>query len=242
MRGMIFAAGLGTRLGELVAERPKALVEVGGKPMIQRVMERMAEAGIEEVVVNVHHHADVMRRWLERSPVAGIRIHVSDESGLLLDTGGGLLKARRWLEGGPFLVHNADIVTDLELGPMIEAHLRSGADATLLCAEREGSRKLLFDGEMRMTGWRNLSTGETRPAGASGVRQLSFGGIHVLSPAIFGSLEAYGAKAGEVFSITPFYVDACRRLKIQGYEPETPYTWIDAGRPDTLARARQLFG
>lgn len=165
MKAMIFAAGLGTRLRPLTDNCPKALVEVGGKPMLGRVMQRLIDAGVTEAVVNVHHFAGMIKEYLTANNNFGITVHVSDESDLLLDTGGGILRARQWLDGGePFIVHNADILSDVDLAAMYRAHEASGADATLLVAHRQSSRYLAFgNADSRLHGWINTTTGQTAP-------------------------------------------------------------------------------
>ena len=242
---MIFAAGLGTRLGRITETCPKALVEVGGMPMLGSVLRKVAEAGATAAVVNVHHHADMVKEYLQKFS-AGIPVEVSDETDLLLDTGGGVAKAapmlRRMLDADrAVLLHNADILTDFPIRPMLEAHIASGADATLLTSSvRESSRQLLFSAEGRLEGWRNCRTGEVK--GREAPRAMAFGGVHIIGTRVLDALEAYSAAHGKVFSITPFYVDNHDSLDIRAYEPEDDYRWIDIGRPESLARARELFG
>lgn len=243
MKGMIFAAGLGTRLRPLTNDRPKALVEVAGQPMLRHVIERFKQAGITEIVVNVHHFADKIIDYIRDSNCFGVTIHVSDERDYLLDTGGAILKARRWLDGDePFLVHNADIMTDLDLVALEREHIDSGAAATLVVAPRETSRYLLFDANFDLYGWTNVKTGEVLPQGIDTVNleKMAFGGIHILSPdAIYELLSNFSAD--KKFSIIPFYVNNCRKIKIRGYLSPYPYKWVDIGRPETLAKAEAIF-
>lgn len=256
MKGMIFAAGMGTRLRPITDTRPKALVEVAGRPMLDHVITRMIHAGITEIVINVHHLAPMIRSFLDANSNFGITIHVSDESKRLLDTGGGILKARQWLDGSePFVVHNADIMTDIDLRLIEEQHAKSNADATLLVAHRDTSRYLLFDKQLRMHGWLNRSSGEVIPKGldADAFTPLAFGGIHVLSPSIFPALERWNNALPEPddaadapgirkFSITPFYAASAATLHIGGFCPAADsYRWVDVGRPETLARAEAIF-
>lgn len=241
MKGMIFAAGLGARLRPLTDNCPKALVSVGGIPMLERVIKKMIAAGITEIVVNVHHFAEKIKAFLKDNDDFGILIHVSDESDLLLDTGGGILNAKKWLIGDePFVVHNADILTDFNLEEMISAHQKNNADVTLLVDKRVTSRYLLFDSG-KMVGWKNEKTGDIRSpwnlADRVDVVPLAFGGVHVISPNVFGFLEISPEK---VFSITPFYISYCDRLNIQGFTPEGPYNWVDIGRLDSLERAESI--
>ncbi len=244
MKAMIFAAGLGTRLRPLTNDRPKALVEIGGKPMLERVITKLAGAGFEDITINIHHFGEKIIEFLEKNNNFGLNIHISDERDMLLDTGGGILKARQFLDGDePFLVHNADILTDIDLNAMYQSHLNSGAMATLLVKDRLTSRYFVFDDDYRLQGWINKSTGETRPTAfkhREGMRELAFGGIHVISPSIFEPLERHSQGEAK-FSITPFYVDECHTHIINGYVQQRPYTWLDVGKPETLAQAEEMF-
>lgn len=249
---MIFAAGLGTRLRPLTDDRPKALVEVAGKPMLQRVVENLVQHGFDDITINVHHFGEQIIDFVAKNNNFGIDIHISDERGMLLDTGGGILKAREWLDGDePFLVHNADILTDLNLRNFYDYHCLHSADATLLTKQRITARYLVCDAGNRLCGWINKSTGQTLPDGFSystaHYSEMAFGGIHVISPSVFPRLEEYARltagheDAMEVkFSIVPFYVAMCRELKIMSYAPDG-YRWFDVGKPETLALASEAF-
>ena len=243
MKAMIFAAGLGTRLRPLTNDRPKALVEIGGKTMLERVILRLADAGFDDITVNIHHFGQKVIDFLEAHHNFGLNIHISDERHMLLETGGGILKARQFLDGDePFLVHNADILTDLDLKAMYQSHVESGAMATVLVKDRKTSRYFVFDNDYRLQGWINKSTGETRPIDFvynESLHELAFGGIHVISPSIFEELERYSQDQAK-FSTTPFYVDKCQDLLIKGYVQETPYTWLDVGKPETLKEAEEM--
>lgn len=244
MKAIVFAAGLGTRLKPFTLEHPKALVPVAGVPMLRRVIEKIKAAGIREIVVNVHHFAEQIITYLAENDNFGITIHISDESSLLLDTGGGILHARRWLEGDNFLVHNADILTDFPLQQMIETHSQSEADVTLLCDSRTTSRYLLFDRENRMHGWENVKTGEIKPRclNTDNLAPLAFGGVHVLGPNIWPMLEDYARnEGGEVFSVIPFYVANCGNLDIRAYRPSVAYQWHDVGKPEALPAAEKAI-
>ncbi|MBR5117510.1 MAG: nucleotidyltransferase family protein [Muribaculaceae bacterium] len=244
MKAMIFAAGLGTRLRPLTNDRPKALVEIGGKTMLERVIMKLAEAGFDDITINIHHFGQKIIDFLEANDNFGLNLHISDERDKLLDTGGGILKARQFLDGEePFLVHNADILTDIDLRAMYQSHVESGAMATVLVKERKTSRYFVFDDNYRLQGWINKSTGETRPAHflyKKGMHELAFGGIHVISPSIFEELERYSQGQAK-FSTTPFYVDECHNHLIKGYVQETPYTWLDVGKPETLKEAEDII-
>lgn len=242
MNAMVFAAGYGSRLGRLTEACPKALIEVGRRPMLGRVLDNLEAAGIVRTVVNTHHLARQVEAYLADRPRGGMQIMVSDETDRLLDTGGGLAKAVGQLgTATPVMAHNVDILTDLPLVSLLTAHTESGADVTLLAVDRPTSRKLLFAPDGRMTGWINTTTGATRPASAdpaSAVR-LGFCGIQVLGPAALRELVEYAAvRGGDPFSITDFYIDRCTTLDIRAFTPESPIEWFDIGRPETLEAAR----
>lgn len=243
MKGMVFAAGLGTRLLPLTATRPKALVELGGVAMLERVLGRMKAAGVEEVVVNVHHFSGMVTAFLRAHGDFGMRVHVSDESARLLDTGGGLVAARRWLGGDePVVLHNADIYTDMGLGEMVLSHRASGADATLLVAPRASARQLLFDGAMRMRGWTDRRSGEVRPAGldAARLQPLAFGGVHVVAQRLLDDLCRYAeGLTTPTFSITDYYIAACGRMDLRGLMQPAATRWHDVGSLEKLQRAQR---
>lgn len=256
MKALVFAAGLGTRLGEFTKEHPKALVEVDGTPMLGRVLLKLRDAGISDVTVNVYHFAQQIKDYLAANDEFGMLLHISDETGMLLETGGGMLAAARYLDGDePVVVHNADILTDFPLAEMISRHSASGADATLLVAKRDTARYIMFAPDGRMEGWTNISTGQCRPEGfvpQAAMLRRAFGGVHVVSPRILAALARYNdarVSAGAAadahgvsrFSIMDFYIDSCRELQLRAYEPSRPYRWCDIGKPDSLARARELF-
>ncbi len=243
---MIFAAGIGSRLRPFTNYHPKALAMVDGKPMLRRVIEKMTDAGICDIVVNTHHFSDQIKTYLEANDNFGANIIISDESETLLDTGGGLLNARRWLDGDePVIAHNADILTDFSLTEMEAAHWRSGTVATLLAFSRESSRQLYFDTNGSLRGWQNLKSGECRPSGfipdAGGLTPLAFGGVHIIEPALFDLLEKYAASAGKVFSIIPFYLAMIDKERIEAYAPRNSFLWYDIGTPEKLAAVESLL-
>lgn len=238
MKAMIFAAGLGTRLYPITLNMPKALVDVGGMPMLQQVLDKLPALDIKDVVVNVHHHAAMVMDFLNDYK-SDLQIKVSDEREKLLDTGGGVVKALSWLKGEDVLLHNADILTDVPLEKMVERHKVSGADVTLLVGDRQTSRYLLVDDTMRMRGWENVTSGLVRPEGVdtSGLRRVAFGGVHLLSPRAMDRIGLY-KNPMEPFSITDFYIDSVDKLNIQCFESESDFAWFDIGKPETLAAAR----
>ena len=241
MKAMVFAAGLGTRLRPLTDHQPKALVNVGGVPMLERVILRLKGAGFDDITVNVHHFGEQIIDFLQTKRYAGVTIHISDERDLLLDTGGGILKAKPFLEGNePFLVHNADIMTDIDLGALYRHHLTHRAEATLVVSQRNTSRYLLFDAQQRLQGWTNKQTGEVLPAdldlAAGHYTPLAFSGIHVISPTLYRWMGE--APCSGKFSIIPFYVAICREARIQGYQPEQMH-FFDVGKIETLRQAEE---
>lgn len=250
MKAMIFAAGLGTRLKPFTDNHPKALAEVGGTPMLGHVINRLKRAGVREIVVNVHHFAQQIVDYIEANDNFGLTIHISDESDLLLDTGGGILAARQWLDGDrPFIVHNADILTDVDLNTMLGFHSTNRADASLLTAYRKTSRYLLFDSFDNLKGWKNITTGEFKPAGLTsteGLQPLAFGGVHIISPGIFDRLERFAVtNCGGIhsaFSIIPFYIGSCSSIAVKSFRPaESSYRWHDIGKTQSLVEANEDF-
>ena len=243
MKAMIFAAGLGTRLRPLTDHMPKALVPVAGVPMLQRVILRLKESGFNDLVINIHHFGEQILDFLKANQNFGVRIRISDERVELLDTGGGIRKARPLLDGDePFLVHNVDILSDIDLAAFYRLHLEHPCDATLLTNHRQTSRYLLADAEGRLRGWVNKSTGEVLPAGATYVEgnytELAFGCIHVLSPSIFRYME--DERWHGKFSIIPFYIDICHRADVRCHAIDSE-GWFDIGKPETLAKAEEYL-
>ena len=241
MKAMVFAAGLGTRLRPLTDTMPKALVPVCGKPLLYHTICKLREAGYDQIVVNVHHFPEQIRNYLAGNDF-GIQIDISDESAELLETGGGILHARGFLDGGtePFLVHNVDIVSNLDI-PWLRSQTRPEALATLLVSERQTRRYLLFSNDMRLVGWTDVSTGEVRSPypglDASHCRRLAFGGIHNISPRIFQAFEALGFSGR--FPIMDFYLKACAEYPVYGVVvPDL--TLVDVGKMETLTQAETV--
>ncbi len=242
MNALILAAGFGTRLGQLTADRPKALVEVSGQTMLRHQLEKLHAAGFGHICINVHHFAEKIREYLSVNDNFGLDITISDESDQLLDTGGGIRKAfHLFCDESPLLVHNVDIFSTTDLRALYERHIESCADATLLTASRATSRYLHFDKDMRLRGWSNEKTGAVRSPfpdfKRSECKPLAFQGIHVLSRSTLRLLDQIEDKA---FSITDFYVDNAARLNLQAVT-ENPEEWVDAGKPETLARAAEII-
>jgi NDP-sugar pyrophosphorylase family protein len=238
MKAMILAAGLGTRLRPLTDDRPKALVEIAGQTMLEITLKRVRDFGIQEVIVNAHHFADRIVQYLKAHHDFGMRIEVSRED-VLLDTGGGLKKATPFfLEGGgsePFLLHNVDVLSTIDLGEMLRAHERRDALATLAVQARETSRYLLFDEQLQLCGRRAGREGAPELARrVQPVEELAFCGIHVISSRFLRMMTEEG-----VFSIlTPYLRLAAQGEKLVGYRADG-YYWRDLGKPDQVRLAER---
>lgn len=240
MKAFVLAAGLGTRLKPWTLTHPKALVPVGGIPMLERVIRRLEEQGFDDIVVNIHHFGEQIIEFLG-SHAWRAGISVSDERACLLDTGGALVHAAPLLcrDDRPFLVHNVDILSDAPLGELVRAHESAHADATLLVSARESSRRLCFDVDMNLRAWRNVSTEESRGEPGSWPVELAFSGIHVISPSLLQQMEAEALP--EVFPIMDFYLGHTRTNTIKGWQPTSDLRLLDIGKPNTLDRANKLF-
>jgi NDP-sugar pyrophosphorylase family protein len=238
MKAMIFAAGLGTRLKEETLYKPKALVEVGGKPLLQHAIEKLKMEGFSEVVVNVHHFSDLIINFLNNHDF-GILVHISDETDKLLDTGGGLKKAAPFFKGNePVLIYNVDVLSNLDLKNLVQEHLLSGALATLVVRERKTQRYFKFNKEQRLVGWLNKKTGEKKivlPENFENATEMAFSGIHMVNPEFFQLMPVE-----EKFSITDFYLELAKEHLIKGYFDESQL-WLDVGKPEQLESARKMF-
>lgn len=236
MKAMIFTAGLGTRLKPFTDNHPKALAVVNGKPLLQRNIEYLKSFGINEIVINVHHFADQIIEFLEDNNYFGIEITISDETDQVLETGGGLVKAKANFEED-FLVMNVDILTDLNLDKFIKAHQENKALVTLAVSNRNSSRKLFFNEQNELKGWRNLKTEEEIKAVDSldNCKDLAFSGIHVISPTLFYKITEKGK-----FSIMKVYMDLMQTESIIGFD-HSGGILIDVGRPESVLEAEQYF-
>jgi NDP-sugar pyrophosphorylase family protein len=234
MKAMVLAAGMGTRLRPLTNDRPKALVEVGGRTMLEITLERLRRFGVHEVIVNVHHYADMMIEYLREHGNFGMRIEVSRED-QLLDTGGGLKKAAWFFaeDTEPFLVHNVDVMSAIDLTELVRCHNERGALATLAVQDRETSRYLLFDAEGLLCGRRAGRDGAPeRVRDCAGATALAFSGIHVLSPRLLTKMSEEGA-----FSIISMYLRlAGAGERILAFRADE-YQWRDLGKPESVAEA-----
>jgi NDP-sugar pyrophosphorylase family protein len=240
MKAMVLAAGLGTRLRPLTNDRPKALVEVGGRTLLEITLKRLRAFGVHDVIINVHHYADMVIDCVKAACNFGMHIDFSRED-VLLDTGGGLKKAA-WFLGSasantdePFILHNVDVISAIDLQRMVEVHKESAALATLAVQQRETSRYLLFDDQLQLSGRRLVKEEKTEIARPSQhVSELAFAGIHVISPRIFPLLTEEG-----VFSIVPAYLRlAAQGERIQAFRADD-YYWRDLGKPENILQAEQ---
>ena len=238
MKAMILAAGLGTRLRPLTNDRPKALVEVAGRTLLEIAIARLREVGVREVIVNVHHFAGMVTEYLRGKNNFGMRIEISEE-GSLLDTGGGLKKAAWFFReedpAAPFLLHNVDVISSIDLRRMLDFHTQNQALATLAVQQRQASRYLLFDEQMQLCGRRLVKERKTelvRPSPQ--LQDLAFSGIHAISPRLLWMMSEEGT-----FSIVQCYLRlAGEGKRIVGYRADGDY-WRDLGKPESVARATE---
>jgi NDP-sugar pyrophosphorylase family protein len=242
MKAMILAAGLGTRLRPVTDTRPKALVELVGRTLLEITLTRLCTFGVTEVIINVHHFADMVTDYLKSHNNFGLRIEISREE-VLLDTGGGLKKAAWFfLEDPtrldePFLLHNVDVISNIDLSRMLQFHTENHALATLAVQSRETSRPLLFDNHLQLVGRRidnknTVISSEARNLSSIPLQPFAFSGIHILSPRLLPLLTEEG-----VFSIIPSYLRlATQSQKILAFRADN-YYWRDLGRPADLAQA-----
>ena len=259
---MIFAAGLGTRLKPLTDTMPKALVRVGGEPLIKRVIMNLAAAGVDRIVVNVHHFAEQIIDYLKDNDNFGLDIRISDETAGLLETGGGIKKAAPLFDPtAPILIHNVDILSNVNLSEFYQIASRSeeseggsekrrvkseesnccgAVDAVLLVSWRKTKRYLLFNDDMKLVGWTNIETGEVRSPypdlDPKKCRMYAFAGIHALSPRLLKMMDEFPDR----FGIIDFYLKACATHNIKGYVKDD-LKLMDIGKLDTLAQAEEFL-
>lgn len=249
MNAFIFAAGLGTRLKPLTDTMPKALVPVGGKPLLAHVIEKLKTAGCKKIVINIHHFGEMIIDYVKSQNNFGIEILFSDERQMLLETGGAIKHAVDLLGDEPFLIHNVDILSNVDLKALIAAHSKADSAATLLVSKRNSSRALLFNSEGNLTAWTNKTTGEvktpyenikiaslgTSTGSVTGLEEFAFSGIHIFSPRLFKYFGAYPEK----FSIIDFYLNTCKDENIKAYTQEG-LQLLDVGKLDSLEKAEEF--
>jgi NDP-sugar pyrophosphorylase family protein len=241
MKDMIFAAGMGTRLKPLTDNMPKALVPVGGKPMLEHIILKLKNSGFDQIIINIHHFGEQIIDFLNANNNFGIHIEIADERDYLLDTGGGIKKTDHFFQGKePFLVHNVDIFSNVNLKELYKAHSVSDTLATLLVSKRNTARYLLFNKENKLCGWRNHETGEVKSYypifDPTQYNEYAFGGIHVISPEIFKWMDEWTGK----FPIINFYLSICAKANIQAYPAEN-LKLIDIGKPENLIKAEEFL-
>ncbi|MDE6511491.1 MAG: NTP transferase domain-containing protein [Muribaculaceae bacterium] len=243
MKAMILCAGLGTRLKPWTEKHPKALVPVGGIPMLRRVADRLVEQGYDEITLNVHHFGDQIIDYVGSQQDLAQIVSISDERERLLDTGGGILHAEHLLgsDDRAFIVHNVDILSNADLTDLMRLHKASGQNVTLLVSDRASERKLIFDKDMRLKGWLNNKTGQRRPSSLEILPTdsiLSFSGIYVMDTEVFAIMRENGFHGA--FPIMDLFLSGIAGLRIGGVmQPDLDL--IDIGKPDTLHRADLKF-
>lgn len=244
MQAMIFAAGMGTRLKPLTDTMPKALVTVGGQPLIRRVIARLKEAGATRIVVNLHHFANQIVSYLHDNDNFGTDIRISDETAQLLETGGGIKKAAPLFNADePILIHNVDILSNVDLAKLYTfaaVEEEGKADAVVLVSNRVTKRYLLFDDDMNLVGWTNVETGEVKSPyphlDVAKCQRFAFAGIHVVSPRLFKLMDTFPDK----FGIIDFYLSICATHHVRGYV-KTDLKLMDIGKLDTLHQAEAFL-
>ena len=247
MKAMIFAAGLGTRLKPLTDRMPKALVPLAGKPLLQWQVEKLRDAGITDIIVNVHHFPDMIIDTIRANQGWNCNIAVSDEREMLLDTGGGLKKAFRLLmdngqwtmDNGPILACNVDILSNIDLRALISAYERTGV-SQLVVSKRETQRYLCFDEKDRLCGWTNIKTGEVRPNNGTWTKEntqlLAFSGMQILSPDVLAMLDTMKE---DKFSLIDFYLSICEKAELKAFVPND-YRMMDVGKIDQIEEAENF--
>ncbi len=236
MKAMILAAGLGTRLRPFTNENPKALAIINGKSLLQRNIEYLASFGIKDVIVNVHHFSDKIIALINSNNGFGSNITISDETDEILETGGGLKKAGWFFDDEPFVLLNVDILTDMDIKKMIDAHLTLKPLATLAIADRKTTRYFLFDELNILCGWKNTNTNDQKVnREALKYFEKAFWGIHIISPEIFSLITQEGK-----FSIIDVYMNIVKSHNIMGFE-DNQSKFIDVGKPESIAIAEEIF-
>ena len=248
MKAMIFAAGLGTRLKPLTDTLPKALVPLAGKTLLQWQIEKLKAAGIKDIVVNVHHLPDMIINYLQENNNFGCNIQVSDERDMLLETGGGLRKAKELLTSSPhhliasspILICNVDILSNIDIPTLLQAY-NPNEMGIVVVSKRDTQRYLLFNEENRLCGWTNIATGEVRGPISDyqspiANRQLAFSGMQVLNPRIFDCMDEVVKQTGEKFSLIDLYLSIAQKEILRAFVPEN-YRMMDVGKINQLSEA-----
>jgi len=236
MKAMLMAAGLGTRLGKITESIPKVLVDINGKSLLRLAVERCASSGFGDIIINVHHFADTVEEEIGKLRKNGFNITISDERDLLLETGGGLFNARKFFDRDPFLLYNADTITDLDLSSLYNYHLEKKGLATLAVRNRQGKRYLLVNNEGLLRGWCNKETGERIVAGEEeeSLSEIAFSGIHIIEPEIFGYM------ASGIYTMTALYLQLASSHRIFTFRDDSGY-WVNVGTPEDIEEARRIL-
>jgi MurNAc alpha-1-phosphate uridylyltransferase len=236
MKAMIMAAGKGTRLGKISETVPKSLLDINGKSLLRNAVENCTAFGFDDIIVNVHHLADLVEEEIVKLKKDGFRITVSDERDMLLETGGGLYKARNFFAGKPFLLYNADTLTDLDLTALYRYHLKMKGLATLAVRHRKGNRYFLVDGEGKLRGWCNKTTGEKIVAveETDVLTEIAFSGRHIIDPEIFKYMS------DGIYTMTALYLHLADSYNIYTFLEDGGY-WLTVGTPEDIESARNFF-
>jgi len=238
MRAMILAAGLGTRLKPLTDNLPKALVRINNQTLLELLIKKLAASGFDKIIINVHHFADQITDYLSANKNFNVDITISDETGELLDTGGGLKKASWFFnDRKPFIVHNVDNISSIDLDKLYRFHTQNKSAATLAVRNRKSSRYFLFNNEFQLCGWKNEKTSVVKYSreNESGLNQFAFSGIQVIDPNIFELMPHR-----KVFSLVDVYLRISSKKKVTGYLHDED-GWIDVGKPENLTKAETLL-
>jgi NDP-sugar pyrophosphorylase family protein len=236
MKAMIFAAGLGKRLGTITKDIPKALVDINGKTVLHLAVEKCSRFGFNDIIINVHHFADMVEEEVVRLNKMGYRVTVSDEREMLLENGGGLFKARHFFNKKPFLLYNVDIISDLDLSALYRLHSEKKGLATLAVRHRPGKRFLLIDSDGRLRGWRNKSTGEEilTVESEKGLSEIAFSSMHIAEPEIFNYMTE------GIYTLIDLYLRLASDQRIYTLKHDEGY-WVDVGTPESLNFVRKLL-
>lgn len=238
LNAMIFAAGLGTRLKPYTNNKPKALVELAGKTLLERAIVKLKDLGVDRIVINVHHFADLIEEFLKENNNFGVDIRISDERNQLLDTGGGLKKAKElFIPNEPVLIYNVDILSAIDLNKFINEHNSSNALVSMVMRERVSSRYLYFNKQNQLTGWENCKTKEKKVArpDMDESEPLAFSGIHMVDSKIFDLIKEDGK-----FSIIDLYLRLAKTEKMMAFKDQSDI-WFDLGKPEQLKEAEKII-
>jgi MurNAc alpha-1-phosphate uridylyltransferase len=235
MKAMIMAAGKGTRLGKITESIPKALVDLNGKTALQLSVEKCSAHGFDDIIINVHHFADMVEAEVRKLNKMGFKVSVSDERDTLLETGGGLYKARWFFDNNPFLIYNVDIISDLDISALYNYHVENKGLATLAVRHRPGNRFYLIDEKGIIRGWRNNATGEQILTGGdiSNLSEIAFSSMHIVEPEIFNFMEE------GIYTMTNLYLSVAGEKNIYTYLDDSGY-WGDIGTPESLEYTRRF--